>query len=204
MGRFFCLSEADIEFRQAGVLKRGRGTAVVLVKDDGSICIHNLQQGVRPDFWSMGRHGKIHLEADRLRIEVTQPGESLSIVGHVDAMSHINSTWFDSAIEKDSSEKDSSAPERITTSGPAAVIDDLDEGTLGPDERPVFEALRKWRLAVAKANSLPPYVIAHDKTLRAIVRARPRSRDQLAGVPGVGRTRAERYGDQIIDIVART
>jgi ATP-dependent DNA helicase RecQ len=70
---------------------------------------------------------------------------------------------------------------------PAAVA-----ATGGGDGR--FEALRTWRAAEAKAQSVPPYVIFHDSVLREISAVRPVSLDELAGIKGVGASKLARYG----------
>ncbi len=66
---------------------------------------------------------------------------------------------------------------------------------------PLFEALRERRRAWAEQQGVPPYVILHDKTLRAICAERPRSRDALAQIPGIGASKLERYGDALLEIV---
>ena len=48
---------------------------------------------------------------------------------------------------------------------------------------------------------MPPYVIFHDATLAAIARLRPASADALAKVSGVGQTKLERYGAEVLQIV---
>jgi ATP-dependent DNA helicase RecQ len=49
---------------------------------------------------------------------------------------------------------------------------------------------------------VPPYVIFHDATLRAIADARPRSLQELARIQGVGAAKLERYGDAMLATVA--
>jgi ATP-dependent DNA helicase RecQ len=61
-----------------------------------------------------------------------------------------------------------------------------------------FEALRLWRSAEAKAQSVPPYVIFHDSTLREIAAVQPRSADELAQIKGVGASKLARYGDGVL------
>jgi ATP-dependent DNA helicase RecQ len=67
----------------------------------------------------------------------------------------------------------------------------------------LFEALRALRMELAKEQGLPPYVIFHDATLVAMARGRPDSRDELAEIPGVGRSKLDRYGDLFLDVIAR-
>ncbi len=66
---------------------------------------------------------------------------------------------------------------------------------------PLFEALRAWRLERARADAVPPYVIFHDSTLATIAERRPRSLADLAGIPGIGPTKLDRYGEELISVV---
>jgi ATP-dependent DNA helicase RecQ len=68
-------------------------------------------------------------------------------------------------------------------------------------EDPLFEALRSARRALAGEAGVPPYVVFHDSTLRAIAARRPESREQLAMVEGVGAAKLERYGDAMLKVV---
>ena len=69
---------------------------------------------------------------------------------------------------------------------------------------PLFDALRAWRLELARAHRLPPYVIFHDATLHAIADRRPSSLANLAEIPGVGPTRLERHGSDLVELVGQT
>ncbi len=67
----------------------------------------------------------------------------------------------------------------------------------------LFDALRAWRLAAARAHSVPAYVIFHDGTLKDIARLQPSSHTELAAIPGVGAKKLEAYGDDIVALVER-
>jgi DNA helicase-2/ATP-dependent DNA helicase PcrA len=67
---------------------------------------------------------------------------------------------------------------------------------------PVMEALRAWRLQRARADAMPAYVIAHDSVLAEIAARRPGSLEQLGRVPGIGPAKLERYGAEILAILA--
>jgi ATP-dependent DNA helicase RecQ len=73
---------------------------------------------------------------------------------------------------------------------------------LDASAEPLFERLREWRRSVASERQLPPYVIFHDSTLRAIAESRPASLDALAGVSGVGQRKLEAWGEAIIELIA--
>ena len=66
----------------------------------------------------------------------------------------------------------------------------------------LFEALRAWRLERARADAVPPYVVFHDSTLAAIAERRPRDLAALNEIPGIGPTKLDRYGEDVISIVA--
>jgi ATP-dependent DNA helicase RecQ len=74
---------------------------------------------------------------------------------------------------------------------------------LDPGERALWEALRAWRLEEARRQELPPYVIFHDSTLIEIARRRPVALTALADIPGIGRSKLERYGSAVVGIVAQ-
>ena len=66
----------------------------------------------------------------------------------------------------------------------------------------LYEALRLWRLAEAKGQSIPPYVIFHDSVLRDIAALRPASLDELAQIKGVGASKLERYGRRVLGVLS--
>ena len=66
----------------------------------------------------------------------------------------------------------------------------------------ILEALRSWRSSTAKASGVPAFVICHDSTLAAVAEARPRDRKALLAVPGMGPVKVERYGADLLALVA--
>ncbi len=73
---------------------------------------------------------------------------------------------------------------------------------MSEDERDLFERLREVRRELARTEGQPAYVIAHDRTLRAVARARPRSEQELLNVHGFGPNKVERYGFDLLAAVA--
>ena len=69
-------------------------------------------------------------------------------------------------------------------------------------DTPVMAALREWRWRRAQDDEVAAFVIAHDATLRAIAEARPSSLSSLARVKGMGPTKLERYGAEILAAIA--
>jgi len=97
----------------------------------------------------------------------------------------------------------------VTWSGtPSRFLAELDIETqaappkaVEPDD-PLYAVLKKWRLERAKAEERPAYVIFHNSTLAEIVRRAPQSRQELAEVPGVGPAKLERYGEELLAVLA--
>ena len=66
-------------------------------------------------------------------------------------------------------------------------------------EQVLWEKLRQLRLEIARAADLPPYAVFHDKTLREMVMVRPRNREDLLRINGIGETKADRYGEVFLE-----
>ena len=73
---------------------------------------------------------------------------------------------------------------------------------LDPAAQGLWEALRAWRLDEARRQELPPYVIFHDATLIEVARRRPASLAALADIPGIGRSKLDRYGAAVLAVAA--
>jgi DNA helicase II / ATP-dependent DNA helicase PcrA len=86
----------------------------------------------------------------------------------------------------------------LTWSGePSRFLAEL--GIEAPSADPtMLNALKAWRLQRARSDEVPAYVVFHDTTLEEIARRRPRELWELAKVSGVGPTKLERYGTEVI------
>jgi ATP-dependent DNA helicase RecQ len=78
------------------------------------------------------------------------------------------------------------------------------EQALPAADHALFEKLRAKRLELAKAQSVPPYVIFHDKTLAEMAARRPRSVAELATIPGAGEVKLARYGEAFLKVINDT
>ena len=78
-----------------------------------------------------------------------------------------------------------------------SAASDLSSGQQG-----LFEQLRQWRASEAAGQGVPAYVVFADKTLVAIAESAPASIDDLRGVFGIGEAKLERYGAQVLKVVA--
>ncbi|MGH7738743.1 MAG: DNA helicase RecQ, partial [bacterium] len=67
----------------------------------------------------------------------------------------------------------------------------------------LFEALRSLRLALAKDQNLPPYVVFHDSALREMAARHPKTLAEFAQIPGVGEAKLKRYGPDFLEVLGR-
>jgi ATP-dependent DNA helicase RecQ len=65
----------------------------------------------------------------------------------------------------------------------------------------LFERLRRLRLELAEEEGVAPFVIFHDKTLRTIASHKPLTSAALLAIPGIGETKAERYGRRVLELL---
>ncbi len=67
----------------------------------------------------------------------------------------------------------------------------------------LLTALKALRTTLAKAQRQPAYVIFPDRTLIELASLKPTTKDQLAGVHGVGEAKLRRYGTAFLDVILR-
>jgi DNA helicase-2/ATP-dependent DNA helicase PcrA len=67
---------------------------------------------------------------------------------------------------------------------------------------PLAEQLRAWRRKRAEADGVPAYVVFNDRTLAALNERQPRSRGELLAVEGIGPSKLDKYGDELLALLA--
>ena len=81
------------------------------------------------------------------------------------------------------------------------------QATSGPNlptpDPDLLAALVEWRRNLARASGVPAYVIFHDSTLAAVAGVQPRTRRALLALPGIGKVKAERHGEALLDLVGK-
>ena len=65
----------------------------------------------------------------------------------------------------------------------------------------MWDELRALRTQLAKQQGVPPYVVFHDATLLAMLRALPANEDELATISGVGEAKLKRYGRDFLAVI---
>ena len=71
------------------------------------------------------------------------------------------------------------------------------------EQTPAVLALKEWRLARARAEEVPAYVVFNDRTLAELVSRSPTTLAELAAVPGIGPAKLERFGADLLAALAR-
>jgi len=71
-----------------------------------------------------------------------------------------------------------------------------------PRDEALWQALRALRLALAREQGVPPYIIFHDATLLDMARSKPQDLAAMSRIPGVGASKLERYGARFLAAIA--
>ncbi|WP_168916560.1 DNA helicase RecQ [Microcella flavibacter] len=72
---------------------------------------------------------------------------------------------------------------------------------LPADAAPLFERLRAWRAATARALGAPAYIVFGDATLRGVALTTPSTLDELGQISGVGARKLEQFGESVLAVV---
>lgn len=65
----------------------------------------------------------------------------------------------------------------------------------------LFENLKMFRTSVSNSENIPPFQIFTQKTLFELCELLPEDKSQLIKVNGMGKTRVNKYGDEILEII---
>ncbi|HXD97261.1 MAG TPA: DNA helicase RecQ [Candidatus Acidoferrum sp.] len=90
---------------------------------------------------------------------------------------------------------DAGAPTEAETADGRAV------GDPGAYDRVLFEALRGLRRTIAEERGVPPYLVFSDASLRDMARLKPRTRETLLEVKGVGAWKSETFGERFLALI---
>ena len=61
--------------------------------------------------------------------------------------------------------------------------------------------LKSWRSSAARDKKIPAYMVLHDATLIELARKRPTTEQALRGVKGLGPSKVENYGSDILRLI---
>lgn len=93
----------------------------------------------------------------------------------------------------------SSGPSKVGRDRPATGRDLVN--TLTPAEKTRYEALRAWRNQRARQSGKPPYLILTNQQAAELARTPPASAAQLREVRGIGESRVEAFGEELIALL---
>ncbi|WP_160679968.1 DNA helicase RecQ [Clostridium sp. C8-1-8] len=80
----------------------------------------------------------------------------------------------------------------------ARLKDSVDDTVL---DQELFKKLRILRRDLSQSEKVKPYIIFSDSTLIQIANLRPKSREELMNIRGVGEKKIEKYGDRVLRVV---
>lgn len=69
------------------------------------------------------------------------------------------------------------------------------------DDYDLFKLLKEKRLAIAKSQNIPPYIVFHDRTLLEMVKIKPKSLDEMSDITGIGESKMKKYGDMFLGVI---
>ncbi|PCI57678.1 MAG: hypothetical protein COB34_06155 [Methylophilaceae bacterium] len=78
----------------------------------------------------------------------------------------------------------------------------LKEAFEGANDDPLWLTLKEKRMALAKEQGVPPYVIFHDATLIEILNQKPKSLEEMGLISGIGQAKLTRYGEAFLAVIA--
>lgn len=76
------------------------------------------------------------------------------------------------------------------------------KAVLSPEDFALFLLLRDLRRTLAEAEATPVWAVFTNEQLARISQTRPKNRTELEQIDGIGSARSERYGEQVLSIVA--
>ncbi len=185
-GKYYVIAgEAGVEYD--GKLKDSYdGSVVVLIKPDSTVVVH-ADRGVYPRNY-MSKAAVSQIKGDgAMKIVAESNGERLAILFK-------NIELFQAPFEENQEvEKPADVPLKHIVKEKAPELSGTDQA--------IEKALRNERAAIAREMRIPPYTIFADKTIYDLIAKKPKTKEELLGVYGIGQAKSEKYGDMILKIL---
>lgn len=83
---------------------------------------------------------------------------------------------------------------------PATIRRNVTKNDMPQD--PIFERLRAWRLDRSRKDGVPAFCVLSDRALHSIAKLCPVNINSLQDCFGIGKSKTEKYGKEIVSIVA--
>lgn len=74
---------------------------------------------------------------------------------------------------------------------------------ISAEETLIFKELKAYRLSKSREENIKPYFIYNDNQLKDLISKMPRSKEELQAVNGFGEAKANKYGNDIIEIIKK-
>ena len=92
---------------------------------------------------------------------------------------------------------------RVLQVDPAVTPPDIRTAAVAANaDEDLVERLRGWRQRRSNADGVPAYVVLHDTTVRELAATKPQTHADLAAVKGFGPVKIDRYGDEVLALIA--
>ncbi|MGK7908436.1 MAG: DNA helicase RecQ [Synechococcus sp.] len=91
-------------------------------------------------------------------------------------------------------ELDVKVPQLRSSTSETPVVQRKEAEPLSEDEENLFQHLRKLRKQLADQQSVPPYIIFSDRTLKAMAQEQPETLEEFGQLIGVGQKKINQYG----------
>ena len=73
--------------------------------------------------------------------------------------------------------------------------------TGGLEDEDLFAKLKSLRSVLAARQGVPAYIVFSDSTLMQMAQIKPRTKDEILSVSGVGQHKLEKYGDEFFEVI---
>ena len=100
--------------------------------------------------------------------------------------------FFYKKIKKEASVKDSIKRESVRVQRPSLVL---------KENQDIFVQLKKLRLKIAREKDIPAFVVFSDRTLIEMANLKPKTKEEMLRVNGVGPYKIELYGKAFLKII---
>lgn len=184
-GKYFIIAgDAGVEY-EGRAHDSYEGSVVVLIKPDSTVVVH-ADRGVYPRNYMSRAHVSQLSGENSMKILAESNGEKLSV-------SFKNIELFQAPFDEKRKEVKPAEVHELPAISADRVLSDSD--------RALEKALRDARNARAREMRVPPYTIFQDRTIYDLVAKKPKTKEELTGIYGIGLAKAEKYGDLILKVL---
>jgi len=161
------------------------------------VVVWDVTDGVMPH--RLNQVGRLLEEERRVfHVALTRTQRSAVVLSRADAPSQFLDELTGEAPHRPRVTVEPDRPSRVKRT---TAKTGTDAEPLTGDEAKRSEALREWRRKRAKEDGVPAYVVLNDRHLDGIARRGPTTLDELARCDGIGPTKLDRYGDEILAVL---